>query len=184
MSYQICKSITRVLHITELLDYILDYVVAPPEQTVLAAELRGSARDGHSESLDGLVKTIFNLLLVDKYFNAYLVEERQDLFLQLASHHAWMLPISSFDVQSWKLNNESIQFGRRQLTRDWRRYLLTYLRRDNPHVKNRFRMYRMALQCARGKAAQSENRKWSVGELGYVPGLTEDTTGCAWEWET
>ena len=177
------SAICRVLRIPELLDDILDYIVALPEQDVLAAEIMVSARDGHSDSLDQLVKTIFNLLQVEKYLYAYILEQRQDLFLRLARHHAWMLPITTFDLQSWKRVNEPIQFMRRQLTRDWRRYLLTFLRRDDLHVKNRFRMYRMALQCTRGKAATSENEKWSVGELGYVPGIAEDAVGCVWNWE-
>ena len=177
------SAICRVLRIPELFDVILDYIVTLPEQDVLAAEFMGSPRDGRSDSLDKLVKTMFSLLQVEKHLYAYILEQRQDLFLQLARHHAWMLPITALDLESWQSNNEPIQVMRRQLTRDWRRYLLTFLRRDDLHVKNRFRMYRMALQCMRGKAVRSGGGKWSVGELGYVPGVAEDAIGSVWEWE-
>lgn len=162
-------AIQHVFRTPELFDTILDYIVAPIDHDVFATELKAST--SCTTSLDEHAIILFRLTEVDKYFNAYILEERQDLFLSLAHQYGWMLPISAIDARSWK--HGTIHPDHRQPTRDWRRYLLAYLRKDDPHVKNRFRMYKMAMQFARGKAIPSKDWRWSVGELGYVPDIVD-----------
>lgn len=172
----------KVIYTPELLDLILPFLFPLLERSCLATEMQNPERT--SSTLTHMTRMLFSLLEVNKYFCSHILESRQDLFLLLAWQHAWMLPCTPMDLQSWNSTNDPIGSPlRRQPNKDWRSYLLAFLCRSTPHIRNRHRMHRMAQLYAGGVAIPGENWRWSCGELGVVPLLAEENTA-GQEWET
>jgi hypothetical protein len=95
-----------------------------------------------------------------------------------------MLPSTPADWKEWRDRSGPELDLRLDQLLDWRGYLLTFLRKQDRVVKNRWRFHRMAVQCARGRARPAtETRpawRWSVGELGLRSGVLPPEA-LAWE---
>jgi hypothetical protein len=161
----------------ELLNNILAGIVHV-EQSHVAAELEQSSA-WVSPCVVSSTSSIFSLLQVSRFFHRAIVRDRQGLFLRLAHLHGWMLPVSPLEwaPASWP-NASPIDLALQQ-PYDWRAYLLAFLRKENPHVRNRWRFHRMQIQFARLGSGTSK-RKWLVGELGHRQSPEPPK---AWEWE-
>jgi hypothetical protein len=175
---------SRALMIPEILGLILLQLIYPEPQDVLVAEtLAGDSTIPSSLAL--ATRTLFSFLSLNRYFYATIMDQ-QDLFLRLAWQHGWMLPVSPLDWKTWP-NGPLISDDNRiccQPDRDWRGYLLTFLRKEDPHVRNRWRFHRMHVQFARGKKRRQQEGvlpwKWCSGELAVLNSLTPPQP---WFWE-
>jgi hypothetical protein len=182
----------RVLHIPELLDCILLALIEPVSKKTLFFERFSDTFV--PASVDCATRAVFALFCTSKRFYDHIIICRQDIFLSLAWQHAWMLPCTALDDMEWNKSNPTITLSELtgkssakhpshisvpQSGRDWRTYLLTFLRKNaanaHPHIKNRWRMYRMALQCAKGKKRAAledvEPCIWNCGDAGHTPVL-------------
>ncbi|KIJ55497.1 hypothetical protein M422DRAFT_24069 [Sphaerobolus stellatus SS14] len=138
-------------------------------------------------SIDQATRSIFSLLQVNRELYTAIVSDRQDIFLRLAWQHGWMLPATPEDWSNWPNgtfhNGTIFQVEKGQ---DWRAYFLTFLRKEDAHVRNRWRFHRMAWQFANGRKMIVEDEdpqislEWSVGELGV---RTQAAPLKAWSWE-
>ncbi|EIN08746.1 hypothetical protein PUNSTDRAFT_44305 [Punctularia strigosozonata HHB-11173 SS5] len=174
----------KVFGIPELLDAILFAVVDLPV-SVAAAELSTDVTHTIFDppSLVSATKTILALCQVNRFFWEGINRYRQGLFLRLAWQYGWMLPCSPVEWQAWKGRCDTLDL-RLEQPYDWRSYLLTFLRKEERHVRNRWRMHRMSVQFARGyryTAAQvGRDMEWSLGQLGLRSSLSPPD---AWPWE-
>jgi hypothetical protein len=174
----------RALMLPEVLGLILLQLIYPEPQVVLMAELQAEGST-IPPSLMLATQTLFSVLSLNRYFYAAVMNQ-QDLFLRLAWQHGWMLPVSPLDWNAWP-NGPLINEDNRiccQPDRDWRGYLLTFLRKEDPHVRNRWRFHRMHVQFAKGKMQRQQEGllswKWSSGELAVLNPLTPPQP---WSWE-
>ncbi|KAJ7346916.1 hypothetical protein DFH08DRAFT_780644 [Mycena albidolilacea] len=165
-SYAECM---RIFGVSELLDLVLSVIVKITPHDV-AIELKESAANFDAPSLITATQSLLALCQVNRFFHAAITRHRQGLFLLLASQYGWMLPSTPADLKEWRDRSGPELDLRLDQSLDWRGYLLTFLRKQDRVVKNRWRFHRMAVQCARGRArpATEENPawRWSVGELG------------------
>lgn len=167
----------KIFGLSELLDIIFSFIVDVSESDA-TTELESSALDFEPPSVISATQSIFSLLRVNRFFHQAIVRDRQGLFLQIAWNFGWMLPACPADWRSWHSSSKegprilSLSLGQ---TWDWREYLLLFLRKEEPHVRNRWRFHRMTVQFARGKARLATETeaawKWSVGTLGYRTSL-------------
>jgi hypothetical protein len=69
--------------------------------------------------------------------------------------------------------------------KDWRAYMIIYLRRDDRHARSRYRFHRLHTQYARGIDIERENgttwKYWSCGRFGVGTALECPEP---YEWET
>lgn len=162
----------KVFNVPELFDLILDRVICwNVSQSEIAEELQ-SDTVFTPESLKQGAQAVFALLQVNKEFYTAIVRDHQDIFLHIAWAHGWMLPMTPEDWKHWP--NEIFHTGtafRVGSDADWRAYLLIFLRKEDVHVKNRWRFNKMALQFARGRSEVIDMREYrwrfNVGELGF-----------------
>ncbi|KAJ7268700.1 hypothetical protein B0H12DRAFT_1096209 [Mycena haematopus] len=145
----------QVFSVPELLNLVLSAVIEVSPHDV-AKELKESAADFDAPSL----------ILATQSLLAFC----QGLFLLLASQYGWMLPSTPADWEEWQKRSGPELDLRLDQPLDWREYLLTFLRKEERVVKNRWRFHRMAVQYARGRARPATETspawRWSVGELG------------------
>ncbi|KAL0566034.1 hypothetical protein V5O48_015986, partial [Marasmius crinis-equi] len=101
--------------------------------------------------------TLLSLSQVDRWFYHALLRDppRQLLFPLLMRNFGfgWMLPFTPADFTHNKWLQERKQW-------DWRAYMITCLRREDRHVRNRWRLHRMAVEFARG------GKGWKAGRMG------------------
>ncbi|EPQ56534.1 hypothetical protein GLOTRDRAFT_128476 [Gloeophyllum trabeum ATCC 11539] len=169
----------RVLTTPELLDIILDKLVHHHAEEEYASLLMADPAYVVLPCLVEATATLFSLIQVSRYFHSSILARRQDLFLRIAWESGWMLPASPGDWDLWPNGALAHPSDARRLCgqpgRDWRKYLLAFLRREDLHVRNRWRLHRMHVQFARGKVkmGQAWERpwKWSVGSLGVRTSL-------------
>ncbi|KAL0575815.1 hypothetical protein V5O48_006169 [Marasmius crinis-equi] len=125
-------------------------------------------------------KALLSLAQADRWFYHAIVRDRQGLFIEAKRNFGWMLPCTPADWAhtTWP----------RELTRtphlDWRGYMVACLRKEDPHIRNRWRFNMMAVQIARGvdrsRFRESWGRvwygSWHAGKLGLRPELETPVT--------
>jgi len=168
----------QALMTPEILGLTLLQLIYPEPQDVLVAEVMADIFIPPSFAL--ATRTLFSVLRLNRSFYSAVMNQ-QDLFLRLAWQHGWMLPISLLDWQGWP-NGPLVTDNNRlccQPDRDWRGYLLKFLRKADPHARNRWRFHR---QFSRGwiQAPGQAPWRWSCGEP-YV--LNSLTPSKPWSWE-
>ncbi|KAJ7779245.1 hypothetical protein B0H16DRAFT_1300620 [Mycena metata] len=187
-----------IFAIPELLDFVLSLIVEITPQGAakeLMHEFKGSATAFDPVSLISATKTLFALGQVNRFFHDALLVHRQGLFLLLASQYGWMLPTQFGDLATtvpttpadWKewcdRSGPDLDL-RLEQPLDWRAYLLTFMRKEDSVVKNRWRLHRMSVQFARGlymPATETEAAwRWSVGSLGLRSNIVPPDP---WAWE-
>eukprot|EP00918_Siedleckia_nematoides_P057609 GHVU01125617.1.p1 GENE.GHVU01125617.1~~GHVU01125617.1.p1 ORF type:complete len:279 (+),score=21.84 GHVU01125617.1:434-1270(+) len=112
------------------------------------------------------LKTVLNMALVNKHVYNAIIQGMQALFFRFVWQFDWMLPDSPKDWKSWNAVNDPlppltgvpmydipgrINPDRKTLranAKDWRAYLLMYLKKAEPHARNRQRFHRMCIQFA------------------------------------
>ncbi|KAK7033589.1 hypothetical protein VNI00_012826 [Paramarasmius palmivorus] len=178
-----CQSSVRLFDIPELFDAILDSIVFVSTETI-AAELVEDRHNFDSPSAILAARALLSLAQVDRWFYHAIVQKRQGLFLRAAHNFGWMLPCMPADWDEWPRELSPIKFDLFQQY-DWRAYLLAFLRKDNAHVRNRWRFQMMTSTFSRGITAVSLDRSrviwhWRIGELGVKTSL-EAPQSEAWE---
>ncbi|PTD01250.1 hypothetical protein FCULG_00012673, partial [Fusarium culmorum] len=104
-----------------------------------------------------------------------LVGNRQDLFLSAVRNFGLML---LFTLADWADNDwsevllkDASLFGGSKI--DWWAYMLDYIGKTNPHIHNRWRLHKMAVQLARGRNGHRFEKKstcaWNAGSLRFKP---------------
>ncbi|KAG7093360.1 hypothetical protein E1B28_007042 [Marasmius oreades] len=160
----------RVFDVPELLDAILTEVISIPED-VIVNELKDGGSVFDYPSVLEATRSLLSLAQVDRWFYRAIVRDRQGLFLRLASSFGWMLPCIPADWSNWPNELTPLSLTLTQSV-DWRYYLLTCLRKEDLHVRNRFRFHRMTVQFARGRAKKNSDGetiwRWNVGQLGFT----------------
>ncbi|KAJ7230016.1 hypothetical protein GGX14DRAFT_409817 [Mycena pura] len=167
----------NVFSIPELLNLVLSAIieVAPHDA---ARELKESGVFD-PPSLISATQSILALCQVNRFFHDAITRYRQGLFLLLASQHGWMLPSTPAEWKEWRARSGPELDLRLDQRLDWRGYLLTFVRKEDRVIKNRWRFHRMSVQCARGQARPGW--RWRVGELGLRSSIVPPD---AWAWET
>ncbi|EIN08809.1 hypothetical protein PUNSTDRAFT_143517 [Punctularia strigosozonata HHB-11173 SS5] len=173
---------SKVFGVPELFNAILSAVVDLP-LSVVAEELLEDATVFDPPSLVSATGTTLALCEVNHFFHDAIIRHRQGLFLRLAWQYGWVLPSTPMEWEAWKDGLNAIDL-RLDQSYDWRSYLLMFLRKEDRHVKNRWRMHRMSLQYARGRARPATEStpawRWNVGELGIRGCLSPPQR---WSWE-
>ncbi|KAK7005768.1 hypothetical protein R3P38DRAFT_2556032 [Favolaschia claudopus] len=173
----------KVFTVPELLNLVLSTLIEVPLQTV-AEELKESAACFDAPSLNSATKSLLALCQVNRFFFDAIINHRQGLFLQLASQYGWMLPFTPLEWKEWRRRSGPELESRLDQPLDWRKHLLTFLRKEELAIKNRWRFHRMAVQYARGRTRPATDTtaawRWSVGELGLRSSLIPPEV---WAWE-
>ncbi|KAJ6559811.1 hypothetical protein B0H19DRAFT_1145841 [Mycena capillaripes] len=175
----------KVFGIPELLNLVLSAIVEVASSDA-AAELTENAAQFDPPSLVSATQTLLALCQVDHFFHDSILRDRQGLFLLLASQYGWMLPSTPTEWKEWRERSglDSLDL-RLEQPLDWRSYLLPFLRKEDRVVRNRWRMHRMSVQFARGRARLATETspawRWSVGELGLRSSMSPPE---AWAWES
>ncbi|KAK1229029.1 hypothetical protein PQX77_007931 [Marasmius sp. AFHP31] len=172
----------RLFGVQELLDTILKELITVPDEDIL-----NELKDRNTLDPPSVVKAaqfLLSLAQVDRWFYRAIIINRQGLFLRLASRFGWMLPCTPADWSSWPAELTPLSPALSQPF-DWRAYLLTCVRKEDPHIRNRWRFHKMAVKCARGLAWKMPSdgnglRRWRAGELG-VPSALEKPEPLPWE---
>ncbi|KAK7033590.1 hypothetical protein VNI00_012827 [Paramarasmius palmivorus] len=180
-----CQCSVRTFDIPELFDAILDSIVFVSSETI-AAELLEDRRNFDSPSAILAARALLSLVQVDRWFYHAIVQERQGLFLRAAHNFGWMLPCTPADWCEWPRELSPIKFDLLQQY-DWRAYLLAFLRKDNAHVRNRWRFQMMTSNFSRGITRFTRDYstviwRWNVGRLGVKTSL-EAPRAETWEVE-
>ncbi|GJJ16084.1 hypothetical protein Clacol_010363 [Clathrus columnatus] len=194
----------KVFNVLELFDIIIDYIVGPDipqlaekletfdcivgqdvSQTQLASELQANDSDAFTPScIIQTTKTIFALLQVNKSLYTTFLRHRQNIFLRIAWMHGWMLPFTPRDWKNWPNgifhNGSVLKVGHNQ---DWRTYLLTFLRKEDVHVRNRWRFHKMAVQFGRGQSMAEFCWRSQVGDVDFRPDVKKAPEPWCWEME-
>ncbi|KAL7947621.1 hypothetical protein V8C42DRAFT_290148 [Trichoderma barbatum] len=187
----------KVFDTNELFDMILSYIVDIPTD-VIKEELQQNKRvqgqgapgnilanngRGHSQEVfeapSAIIaaQTLLSLAQVDRWFYDAIIHKRQNYFLRALRNFGWMLPFTPADWSdnSWVSDLLADTSSSRQADVDWRYYMLTCVKRDIPHVRNRWRFHRMAIQFARGtnryRSKEHPDWFWNAGNLGFVTSL-------------
>ncbi|KAJ3542908.1 hypothetical protein NM208_g3852 [Fusarium decemcellulare] len=175
--------VRRVFGVPELLDAILGYVADVPAE-VMEEELKQSQDDFDAPSAIIAAKALLALTQVDRWFYHEIVTKRQFLFLEAARNFGWMLPFTPDDWSDSKWTNDWFKNSGQKSHIDWRAHMLTCLNTNTPHVWNRWRFHKMAVQFARGTSRfRNETRPdwyWNAGKLGFKPNMEPPTHE---EWE-
>ncbi|KAJ6559804.1 hypothetical protein B0H19DRAFT_1145825, partial [Mycena capillaripes] len=175
----------KVFGVPELLNHVLS-VIANVASSDAAAELRENTAQFDPPSLVSATQTLLALCHVNHFLHDAILRDRQGLFLLLASQYGWMLPGTPAEWEAWRERSglDSLDL-RLEQPLDWRGYLLTFLRNEDRVVRNRWRMHRMSVQFARGRARLATETspawRWSVGELGLRSSMSPPE---AWAWES
>ncbi|KAJ6550867.1 hypothetical protein DFH09DRAFT_607181 [Mycena vulgaris] len=173
----------KVFGVPELLNLVLSAIIEITPHDA-AKELKESAVDFDPPSLISATQTLLALCQVNHFFHDAIIRHRQGLFLLLAAQYGWMLPSTPAEWRAWRARGGPELDLRLEQPLDWRAYLLTFLRKEERAVRNRWRMHRMSVQCARGRARPATEGsaawRWSVGELGLRSGVVPPE-GWAWE---
>ncbi|KAJ6499024.1 hypothetical protein C8R45DRAFT_101340 [Mycena sanguinolenta] len=173
----------QVFGVPELLNLVLSTVIEVPPHDV-AKELKESAADFDAPSFISATQSVLALCLVDRYFYNEIIGHRQGLFLRLATQYGWMLPCTPADWVEWRQQSGPELDLRLDQALDWRKYVLTFLRKEDRVVKNRWRFHRMTVQYARGRTRPAAEKipawRWSVGELGLPSSIVSPETS-SWE---
>ncbi|RFU35783.1 hypothetical protein B7463_g584, partial [Scytalidium lignicola] len=168
-----------VFQISELLDAILTHIIDIPTK-IKESELRSN---DEAPSAIAAIQTLLSLAQVDRWFYHAIIHNGQHFFLCAVRNFSWMLPLTPADWVHSKLPADltpELLFSR-QTHIDWRSYIITCLRRATPHLRNRWRFNRMALQFARGKVSKADpSWFWKAGKLGLTFRL-EKPEPEAWE---
>ncbi|KAJ7621711.1 hypothetical protein DFH06DRAFT_1232545 [Mycena polygramma] len=173
----------EIFSVPELLDFVLSAIieVLPCDAAI---ELKEDGAEFDPPSLVSATKALLALCQVNHFFHDAIIRDRQGLFLLLASQYGWMLPSTPGDWKEWRERSGPALDLRLEQALDWHRYLLSFLRKEDRVVKNRWRMHRMSVQFARGRARlateSSPAWSWSVGSLGLRSGIVSPD---AWAWE-
>jgi hypothetical protein len=166
--------------VPELLNLVLSSIIEVTPSDV-AKEVKESGEDFDPPSLISATRTLLALLQVNHFFHDAITVHRQGLFLLLALKYGWMLPSTPAEWKAWRDRGGPELDLRLEQPLDWRAYLLTFLRKEEAVVRNRWRMH---VQCARGRARSATETsaawRWSVGELG-LPSSIVQPEGWAWE---
>ncbi|KAJ7041019.1 hypothetical protein C8F04DRAFT_1219614 [Mycena alexandri] len=172
-----------IFAIPELLNVVLSFIVEVDPHDA-AKELRECVTAFDPPSLISATKTLFALCQVNHFFYDALLVHRQGLFLLLASQYGWMLPSTPGDWKEWRERSGPDLDLRLEQPFDWRTYLLTFLRKEYPVVRNRWRLHRMSVQFARGLHSPATGTeaawRWSVGSLGLRSSVVSPDL---WGWE-
>ncbi|KAJ7041022.1 hypothetical protein C8F04DRAFT_187186 [Mycena alexandri] len=172
-----------IFAIPELLNVVLSFIVEVAPQDA-ARELKECATAFDPPSLISVTKTLFALGQANHFFHDALLVHRQGLFLLLASQYGWMLPSTPADWKEWRDRSGLDLDLRLEQPADWRAYMLTFMRKEHPAVRNRWRMHRMSVQFARGRTrrvtATEPAWRWSVGSLGLQSSIASPDP---WTWE-
>lgn len=173
----------KVFGVPELLDLILSAIIEGAPYDV-ARELKESAADFDPPSLISTTQTLLAVCQVNHFFHDAVIGHHQGLFLLLACQYGWMLPSTPADWKEWRDRSGPGLDLRLEQPLDWRAYLLTFLRKEDRVVKNRWRMHRMTVQYARGRTRLATETspawRWSVGALGLPSSVVPPE---AWAWE-
>ncbi|KAJ4256883.1 hypothetical protein NW762_008979 [Fusarium torreyae] len=165
----------KVLVIPELLDNILEHIVDVPAN-VIESELKESHQTFEAPSAVTAAKTLLSMAQVNRSFYQA-VSNRQDLFFTAIQNFGWMLPFSSADWadSEWPdtvLEDRAISRGSNI---DWRGYMLRCVNKPTPHLRNRWRLHKMAVQFARGgnghRFEKDRTCFWNAGSLALKPDL-------------
>ncbi|PTB62717.1 hypothetical protein BBK36DRAFT_1128677, partial [Trichoderma citrinoviride] len=182
------KKLRKVFDTPELFDIILSHIVDIPQDIIKnglqkSNELQGGngrcSCQGVLEAPSATVasKTLLSLAQVDRWFYSEMIHKRQDCFLRALRNFGWMLPFTPAD---WSDNSRASEVhadtSPSQLADiDWRQYMLTCVKKDLPHVQNRWRFHRMAVQFERGttryRTKERPDWSWNAGNLGLIPSL-------------
>ncbi|KAF4956393.1 hypothetical protein FSARC_11595 [Fusarium sarcochroum] len=175
----------KVFELPELLDNILTYIVDMPVH-VIESELKEDSQIFEAQSAVTTAKTLLSLAQVDRWFYQAIVGNRQDLFFRAIQNFGWMLPFCPADWSDseWPdtiLEDRTVLRGSNI---DWRGYMLKCVNKMTPHIRNRWRLHKMAVQFARGtnahKSEENPNWFWNAGRLAFKPDLQKpDAQG--WE---
>ncbi|KAM0473661.1 hypothetical protein ACHAPX_008066 [Trichoderma viride] len=183
----------KVFDTNELLDIILSYIVDIPSE-VLKHELQRNRPNNSSDpnqddtssrpqnifeapSAITAAKTLLSLAQVDRWFYDAIIYKRQNFFLRALRNFGWMLPFTPADWNdnSWTKDVLADTSSSRQSEIDWRHYMLTCVEKTDPHIRNRWRFHRMAIQFARGtnryRSEEHPDWFWNAGSLGFKPSL-------------
>ncbi|KAM0517089.1 hypothetical protein ACHAPE_005201 [Trichoderma viride] len=187
----------KVFDTNELLDIILSYIVDIPSQ-VLKHELQRNKRHQdpnnsgdpnqnnpssrphnifEAPSAITAAKTLLSLAQVDRWFYDAIIYKRQNFFLRALRNFGWMLPFTPADWNdnSWTKDVLADTSSSRQSEIDWRHYMLTCVEKTDPHIRNRWRFHKMAIQFARGtnryRSEEHPDWFWNAGSLGFKPSL-------------
>uniref|UniRef100_A0A0W0FR76 Uncharacterized protein n=1 Tax=Moniliophthora roreri TaxID=221103 RepID=A0A0W0FR76_MONRR len=170
----------RLFDVPELLNAMLDEIVCLSTQKA-DQEIQDSIVEVFDPpSAITAVRTLLSLAQVDRWFYRAIIRERQGYFLRVAQNFGWTLPCTPADWSKWPENLTPISSAISQDI-DWRAYLLTCLRKEDVHVRSRWRLHRMAVQFARGvDGVYDSSWHWNAGQLGLKPSLEKPE---AEEWE-
>ncbi|KAJ6591155.1 hypothetical protein DFH09DRAFT_1306782 [Mycena vulgaris] len=173
----------KVFDIPELLDLVLSTIIEVPP-SVRATELKESGTNFDPPCLISATQSLLALCQVNHFFHDAVTRHRQGLFLRLALQYGWMLPSTPADWREWRARSGPELDMCLEQPLDWRGYLLTFLRKKDRAVRNRWRMHRMTVQFARGRArlatATEPSWRWSVGQLGLRSSIVPPEE---WAWE-
>jgi hypothetical protein len=167
----------QLFAVPELLDAILEDAVGITAEQLADETHGGSSMMENPACLKSATSTLLALAQVNSFFAQAILQERQGLFLRIARLYGWMLPATPAEWVAWP-NPRPLDL-RLSTPFDWRAYVLTHLRGDDPHTKSRRRIYGMVTQFVKG-TVDTHGRTWSVGEPGYRPGFAPPTP---WSWE-
>ncbi|KAL0581795.1 hypothetical protein V5O48_000274 [Marasmius crinis-equi] len=171
----------RLFDVQELLDVILTELVSVSGKDIINELSRTNVFD--PPSVIKAAQSLLSLAQVDRWFYRAVIRDRQGLFLRLASSFGWMLPCTPADWSSWPAELTPLSFALSQ-PYDWRGYLLKCVRKEEPHVHNRWRFHKMTVQIARGRYqvnAEGETTfTFVAGKLG-LPSTGEKPEPAPWE---
>ncbi|KAM0549502.1 hypothetical protein ACHAPJ_009318 [Fusarium lateritium] len=175
---------SKVFDIPELLDNILDHIVDVPVN-VTESELKASHRTFEAPSAVTAAKTLLSLAQVNRSFYQA-VSNRQGLFFTAIQNFGWMLPFSPADWSDSEWPDTVLE--ERAISRgsgiDWRGYMLKCVNKPTPHIRNRWRLHKMAVQFARGanghRFEETPSCIWNAGSLAFKPDL-QKSEAQGWE---
>ncbi|KAF7290355.1 hypothetical protein HMN09_01293500 [Mycena chlorophos] len=154
----------RVFAVPELLDLVLSWLVGNDEYPLP----------------DLSIHSVLAFYRVNRYLHDTIAIAHQNVFLRLAAQFGWMLPNTPGDWRDW----ERTELESARHDRDWRAFLIACLRKEDPAVKNRWRMHRMTVQFAHGrsrpKTATAAEWRWRVGKVKVPSALVAPEP---FEWE-
>ncbi|KAI0058852.1 hypothetical protein BV25DRAFT_1918960 [Artomyces pyxidatus] len=162
-------ALLRVLRIGELLQHVASFLETPPPRT---------PGDARVVAHPHLLRAYAGLLRTSRAAHA-LLAGRQDVYFALVRASGWMLPACPADWAEWRArgNPAVIEEGRW----DWKTYLETCVRLEDPHVRNRWRIERILVQFGVPTQFQHSGEEvWQVGTAGRPAVLQEPEM---FEWE-
>jgi hypothetical protein len=169
----------RVFEVPVIFDAILDSIVGVNPE-IITEELKLPSEEIDAPTLTTALAQLTPLTQVDRWFYQAIIRERQSLFLRLAQQFGWMLPCTPSDWENWSAPSP-IAPG----DFNWRAYIQTCLKKDDHHLRNRYRFHSMAVQIARGRARYDGDGEvtwqWNAGKLGVKTPLEKPTP---YDWET